>query len=673
MNNSRSENVGAPSQSLAQAALGSNNHQPAYSQRQRRQEAPNSFAAVIAGFLLCALQCTAQPQAQEFQYYTNDGAICITRYIGPGGDVTIPSSIEGLPVTGVSGFRSCTNVTSVVIPNSVTFIAEDAFFGCTALSQVTIGNGVTSIDNGAFFDCIGLTTVYIPSSVIRIGQGYGDYFTYGLPAFAGCTNLTAIDVDPGNDTYSSAEGVLFNKSQTELMSYPHGRIGSYIIPESVESIGENAFHNADNLTSVTFGNNVTNIASSAFGGCWNLSELTLGNKVLTIGTYAFAFCYGLTNVTIPDSVTHLRSGAFAWCTSLRSVNIPRGVTEIETGDGHASSWWEPAFGFCSNLASITVDPLNSKYASGDGVLFNKSQTRLVAYPPGRTGSYVIPDTVQIVGLNAFATSTGLDGVTIGNNVTNIERFAFYRCTRLTNIIMSDLVSTIGMFAFANCSRLTAIKLSAGITRMHEGLFKNCSLLTKVIIPHAVTSIGELSFYGCSSLNDVTIGNGVKSIESVAFANCARLTNLYIPESVDYIAPFAFVDSVNLTAIYFRGNAPRVALFNFEPDYFPRGVMIYYLPDRAGWGPSLASRRTALWLPRIHSAKVQREAGTDAFYFTVNWASGQTVAIEACPSLTSPSWVPLQTNVLAGDSHRFSDPEWTSYPARYYRLTTLQGN
>ena len=146
--------------------------------------------------LLLLLTLPAVVQAQ-FSYTTNNGAITITGYTGPGGAVTIPSTINSLPVTriGYSAFQHNTSLTSVTIPNSVTNIADFAFSGCTSLTNVTIGNSVTSIGEYAFAGCTSLTNVTIPNSVTSIG----DY------AFAGCTSLSAITVEALNSFYSSVD------------------------------------------------------------------------------------------------------------------------------------------------------------------------------------------------------------------------------------------------------------------------------------------------------------------------------------------------------------------------------------------------------------------------------------------------------------------------------------
>ncbi|MGA2867045.1 MAG: leucine-rich repeat domain-containing protein, partial [Verrucomicrobiota bacterium] len=204
--------------------------------------------------LLLLLALPAVVEAQ-FAYTTNNGAITITGYTGPGGAVTIPSTTNGLPVTSIGdyAFSYCGSLTGVTIPNSVTSIGGDAFFFCTSLTNVTIGNGVTSIGGGAFASCTSLSSVTIPNSVTNIGKYAFEDCTsltgvtipnsvtsIGYWAFSYCTSLTAITVDALNYVYSSVAGVLFNKSQTTLIQCPGGKAGSYTVPSSVTNIGDYA-------------------------------------------------------------------------------------------------------------------------------------------------------------------------------------------------------------------------------------------------------------------------------------------------------------------------------------------------------------------------------------------------------------------------------------------------
>ncbi len=166
--------------------------------------------------------------------------------------ITIPDSVTRIDD---AAFRDCKSLKSIEIPSSVTSIGESAFFNCTSLTNATIKDGVTSIGNGAFSSCTSLISIEIPSSVTSIGES----------AFSQCARLTSINVSNANTVYSSVDGVIFNKDKTEVVLCPEGKTdASYMIPNSVTSIGNAAFSCCKNLTNVIMPSSVTSIGESAF-------------------------------------------------------------------------------------------------------------------------------------------------------------------------------------------------------------------------------------------------------------------------------------------------------------------------------------------------------------------------------------------------------------------------
>ncbi|GHT73367.1 hypothetical protein FACS189456_3730 [Bacteroidia bacterium] len=273
------------------------------------------------------------------------------------GTLTIPNSVTSI---GDEAFYNCTELTSVSIGNSVTSIGDYAFEGCSGLTgALTIPNSVISIGNRAFRDCAELTSVSIGNSVISIGdeafRGCAELTSVSIgnsvtsisnSAFSGCTGLTAINVDDANTTYSSVDGVLFNEAQTTLVQYPVGKQGAYTIPNSVTSIGTEAFYYRTGLTgALTLPAGLTSIGNSAFSNCTGLTgALTLPASLTSIGTYAFYYCTGLTGaLTLPASLTSIGTYAFYNCTGLTgALTLPASLTSIGTY----------AFYNCNSISSI---------------------------------------------------------------------------------------------------------------------------------------------------------------------------------------------------------------------------------------------------------------------------------------------------------------------------------
>ena len=250
-----------------------------------------------------------------------DETIEIIGYNGSESKVVIPDKIDGKKVTGIGdyAFESCTNLTSITIPDSVTNIGEYAFQSCSNLTSITIPDSVTNIGQRAFLFCKSIKYITIPESV----QDIGEY------AFYGCKSLEKINAAAGNENYVSVNGILFSKDKTKIVCYPANKNDiSYSIPSSVKVVGSGAFRDCSHLKSITIPNSVTTMEHHAFSNCTSLTSISIPDGIKTIEMGTFDYCKSLTSVRIPDSVTEIGHSAFYCCDNLKSITIPRSVTEI---------------------------------------------------------------------------------------------------------------------------------------------------------------------------------------------------------------------------------------------------------------------------------------------------------------------------------------------------------
>jgi hypothetical protein len=461
--------------------------------------ATNNYGSVVAGY---------GPQITLFTFITttNNGAMTITGFVSRGvGAVTIPGTINGLPVTsiGAAAFSSCTNITSVTIPNTVTNIGQAAFYDCPGLMSVTISNGVTSIGDDAFSSCGNLSRVVMGNSVTNIGNY----------AFAFCTSLTGIT-----------------------------------IPGGVTSIGADAFGYCSGLTNVTIPNGVTGIAEGAFEYCTNLTSVTIPGSVTSIGAYAFENCTSLTSVTAPNGVTNIGDQAFNGCSGLALVyfqgDAPGLGLDVFTGDTATVYYLTSTTGWASTFGGLPTAEWNYLLTVNNGM-------NTIAEYLGSGGAVTIPGTINglpvtSIGAAAFSSCTNITSVTIPNTVTNLGQAAFYDCPSLMSVTIPNTITSIGDFAFSSCGSLGSVVFGNSVTNVGNFAFAFCTNLTSATIPVSITGIGTAAFHSCDSLTNVTIAGG--NIGDDAFGFCGSLSGVMIGNSVTNIGDLAFSFCTNLTGI-----------------------------------------------------------------------------------------------------------------------------
>ena len=415
----------------------------------------------------------------EFQYFTGVSTIPANMFEGwQIASIILPESVSSI---GQNAFKDCEKLISIDIPSSVNSIGYGVFYGCSRLSSITIPESVTNIGDAAFFNCSSLTSISIPESVTSIGYN----------AFQGCSSLMSITIP--NSVTSIGDAAFSGCSSLTNID----------IPESVTSIGSSAFSNCTNLTSISIPGSVTSIANRAFQGCSSLASISIPESATSIGYEAFLECSSLTSITIPESVTSIGNSAFSYCSSLTSITIPESVTSIGNS----------AFSYCSSLTSITIP--EDVYKIENSTFFKCS---------GLT-SISIPGSVTSIGNWAFVDCSSLTNITIPESVTSIGKYAFSGCTSLMSITIPESVTSIGESTFTGCSSLTNIVMSESVMSIGLGAFAYCSSLTSITIPESVTSIGDSAFQGCSSLTSISLSEAVTSIGSGAFYGCFSLNSI----------------------------------------------------------------------------------------------------------------------------------------------------
>ena len=432
----------------------------------------------------------------------------------------------------------------MTIPNSVKTIGEKAFSGCLLLKDIIIKTANVTIDGHNLFSDCPVTHLTIDNTEAIIAERSFSGFetlqtvsitakTIGYGAFEGCTAITSVnigssvneealsnsrllfcstsvekfDVSKDNPYFCSVNDAVYSKDKTKLYRLAPGRKDvSFTIPNTVKVIGNASLTGCDALGVVTIPGSVTTIGSDAFNGCSALASVYIPNSVTEIGSLAFSNCSSLASADIGNAVTSIGGAAFSGCSSLSSIAIPNAVTTIgyDAFDGCTSlktmtvgnsleNLTNNAFGGCSALTEINVSSDNPHLCSENGVVYTKDKSTLCCYPQGKQGSFSIPNTVAVIGDNAFSGCSALTSVTIPNSVTTIGSSAFRGCSALTEVTIPNSVTTIGEYAFNGCSALASVNIGDGISRISPW-FSGCTSLKTISIGKSVEIIDARSFY-----------------------------------------------------------------------------------------------------------------------------------------------------------------------------------
>ena len=436
--------------------------------------------------------------------------------------IVIPSSANGYKVIGI-GYRSFRNfaIKSISFPSGLRYIDEEAFEGCSHLTgTLTIPNTVTYISRQAFKDCsmtnvrllggvktVGTEAFRDCTSLTQVSMGIG-VTTIGDSMFSGCTNLASIYFPSTITTIgtNAFSGTAWYKNLPEGMTYIGTIAFRYInvtgsttvtINDGTTSIFRSAFYKSD-VTSVTIPSSVTSIGERAFQDCYNLSTIKragssstwsvwLFDTVNEIGDYVFSGCSSITSVYLPSSLVAISDDLFWNCTSLTNVFIPNSLERIGSS----------AVSGCSNLATLSI-----------------------------------PSGVTSIGSAAFCGCVKLTTINIPQGVTAIGQMTFEGCKGLTSVKLHEGITSIGIRAFSGCTSLTEITIPGTLRTMETWdncwAFSSCTGLKKITINKGAALLGANTFQGCSNVETVVCWNEEPISVNGSFTSFASNATLYVP-------------------------------------------------------------------------------------------------------------------------------------------------
>ena len=450
------------------------------------------------------------PKNAKILYTSYDGKV-VTPYDANvfGATITSNTYIDGKGVITFDG--------------DVTMIGNNAFYGKNQLTSITLPNSVTTIGDYAFRSCARLTSVTIPESVTTIGTGA--FRNNGILEFKG-----KFATDDGKCLI--IDGVLKALASYELTGY-----------------------------SIPYG--VTSIEDYLVAGCNSLTYISIPETVISIGKEAFYYCRNLSKISCEATVPPLLgSDVFEYTPNSRKIYVYE-----ESVEPYKYAWKYD--GICSNGSNYDYfTKINYTTTNGSTVTSKKLPIVKNTYENGVGTLYVSGIHITIPSY-AFNSSSNLKSITIPNGVTTIGDGAFSSCANLASVTIGDGVKSIGEGAFEECSNLTSVNITdvaawcdisfdgqfANPFTYANNLYVNGELVADLVIPDGVTTIGDYAFYNIDCLTSITIPNSVTTIGHYAFSSCGNLASVTIGDGVKSIGFTAFAACSNLTSVYCKAIIP----------------------------------------------------------------------------------------------------------------------
>jgi len=513
---------------------------------------------IQAGYSLSRIRCEIKVADTNpyFQNYdgmilSKDGTVLEQVPSKRTGKLIVPEGIKE-----IAGYAcEFSNISEVVVPDSVIKINNSAFDRCYKLEKIIMSSNITELETAVFMDCKALKEIEIPEGVKKIGAN----------AFLGCSSMKNIKIP---------ESV----TKMEMQAFANcDNLKSIIIPESITSMGTGTFMGCSSLESVELPDTMVDIGFQSFCRCMSLRSIELPENLLSIPGNAFASCYALETIYIHDKVLSIGNTAFQNCDNLKTVyyvgteeewkNIVIGTdNEILDKVTIYSVVEDRVLQEAEETEETEETELDEITVKGDVYKIKREDLNNTTLEYTRVSDItkekiVIPDTVTIgenvykvtsVGGYALADNTVLKSITIGNNVTFIGVNAFMNCFSLESVLLPNSITTLDGQTFAECWALKSITIPKNVTSMGSGTFMGCSSLESIELPDTMVDIGFQSFCGCMSLRSIELPENLLSIPGNAFARCTVLETIYIPDKVTSIGDTAFQNCDNLKSVYYAG-------------------------------------------------------------------------------------------------------------------------